>query len=525
MRRHAFFLGFFVIITGVWLVILLRSQTHVHSDEAIIGLMGKHILEGRYFPFYMYGQPYNAGGAWEAYLAAIAFALFGVGVVALKGCIVALSLLTLFLFYRMCIALYDQGTAVLATIVFGLAPSLLKWHFQVRGYSWYFLSIPVMMMLFTSLERSSAPKGSTSFLLGLVSALTIWSLELGLPLVAAFWLLLLLGRRLSWNNTAAGFAGFVVGYAPVVAFNLAHGFSNWRYLSIDRPGGGFLSLLRLSAYGRIFLDEMPKFFGPDTVLWYYPGRPVSGYVFYSVAVLAVGRAFWPFAKSPTRILRALCGDLADVQQKKDFDLLILTAASFVPYLSLPVGVPSYFLGGCFFLSALTGRMLDRLFASSIALARFAGAIVLGAILVSGTLVLIKFGQKNEIETLSPCEDGKGYCMTRISGADMENVEMYLKQHNVTSVWTTISFVYPLLFESRETLAVSNAIFEYPHRVYPASIPWREPEIGDRLAVVVETDSPFRAPLEERFLQVTGVAPLLSEYGKLSVIEKNTSSDR
>ena len=42
----------------------------------------------------------------------------------------------------------------------------------------------------------------------------------------------------------------------------------------------------------------------------------------------------------------------------------------------------------------------------------------------------------------------------------------LKQRNVTSVWTTISFVYPLLFESGETLAVSNEIFETPYRVYP-----------------------------------------------------------
>jgi len=37
--------------------ILFASQTHVHSDEAIIGLMGKQtFLEGRHFPFYMYGQ-------------------------------------------------------------------------------------------------------------------------------------------------------------------------------------------------------------------------------------------------------------------------------------------------------------------------------------------------------------------------------------------------------------------------------------------------------------------------------------
>src|SRR6266480_5872688 len=155
MRRHALlFIGLFLIIATARFAILLASQTHVHSDEAIIGLMGKHILEGRYSPFYMYGQPYNAGAAWEAYLAAIAFAFFGVSVISLKGCIVVLSLLILLLFYRMCLALYDERTALWATVVFALTPSLLKWHFQVRGYSWYFLSIPLLTILFLSFQST-----------------------------------------------------------------------------------------------------------------------------------------------------------------------------------------------------------------------------------------------------------------------------------------------------------------------------------------------------------------------------------
>src|SRR5213596_4322650 len=174
MRQHALFIGVLILIATARFVILLTSQTHVHSDEAIIGLMGKHILEGRYFPFYMYGQPYNAGAAWEAYLAAIAFAFFGVGVIALKSCIVVLSLLCLFLFYRMCQMLYDERTALLATIVFALTLSLLKWHFQVRGYSWYFLSIPVLTMLFVSIESTSVPERMTLLLLGLASGLSIW---------------------------------------------------------------------------------------------------------------------------------------------------------------------------------------------------------------------------------------------------------------------------------------------------------------------------------------------------------------
>src|SRR5207245_6644538 len=102
MRRHVLFVGVVVLIAAARFAILLASQAHVHSDEAIIGLMGKHILDGRYFPFYMYGQPYNAGAAWESYLAAIAVAFFGVSVISLKSCIVALSLVCLFVFDRMC---------------------------------------------------------------------------------------------------------------------------------------------------------------------------------------------------------------------------------------------------------------------------------------------------------------------------------------------------------------------------------------------------------------------------------------
>src|SRR5213594_2808170 len=167
MRRHVLFVGVVVLIAAARFAILLTSQTHVHSDEAIIGLMGKHILEGRYFPFYMYGQPYNAGAAWEAYLAAIAFAFFGVSVISLKSCIVVLSLVCLFLFYRMGCALYDVRTAGLATVAFALSPSLLKWHFQVRGYSWYFLSIPVLTLLFVSIESTSVPERMTLLLFGL----------------------------------------------------------------------------------------------------------------------------------------------------------------------------------------------------------------------------------------------------------------------------------------------------------------------------------------------------------------------
>jgi 4-amino-4-deoxy-L-arabinose transferase-like glycosyltransferase len=325
MRRHRLIIGLLIIIAAAWFTILLTSQTHVDSDEAIIGLMGKHISEGRYFPFYMYDQQYGAGAAWVAYLAAAAFSVFGVSVISLKSCIVLLSLLCLFLFYRMCVALYGECTALLATIVFALSPSLLKWHFQAKAYSWYFLSITLLTILFVSIESASSPKRKTFFFFGLVCGLSIWCLELAMPLAVALWLLLIFRRRVSPNNAAAGLLGIVVGYLPVIAFNLTHDFSNWRYLIIERPRAGFSSLFQLSTYERIFLHEMPKFFGPDTVFWYYPDTPASGYVFYAIAVLAVLVAMWPFVQSPSKVIQALRGNLADCGQKKDFDMLLLTA--------------------------------------------------------------------------------------------------------------------------------------------------------------------------------------------------------
>src|SRR4029450_11204417 len=171
-----------------------------------------------------YGQPYNAGAAWEAYLGAVAFAVFGVSVISLKSCILVLSLLCLFLFYWMCLALYDQRTALLAAIVFALTPSLLKWHFQVRGYSWYFLSIPLLTILFFSLQSTPTRRWPLFLLFGVISGLSICSLELGIAFNVALWVLILMRRSLSFKDALIGLAGFIAGYSPAIVFNLTHHF-------------------------------------------------------------------------------------------------------------------------------------------------------------------------------------------------------------------------------------------------------------------------------------------------------------
>jgi len=73
----------------VLLIVLVRSlvfvfweQSYYDSDQAIVGLMAKHLVEGRAFPVFFYGQSYMLGV--EAYLAAPVFLVAGVSVATLK---------------------------------------------------------------------------------------------------------------------------------------------------------------------------------------------------------------------------------------------------------------------------------------------------------------------------------------------------------------------------------------------------------------------------------------------------------
>jgi hypothetical protein len=110
-------------------------------------------------------------------------------------------------------------------------------------------------------------------------------------------------------------------------------------------------------------------------------------------------------------------------------------------------------------------------------------------------------------------------MTRIPGADLEGVERHLRQNEVRSVWTTMSFVYPLLFESHEQLAVSDQLFGTERPVYPEAVARPLPRRDQRTAFVVETDSPNRQVVEAAFGR-TGrvIQPIISQYGTLTVIE-------
>jgi 4-amino-4-deoxy-L-arabinose transferase-like glycosyltransferase len=500
VRRHAFIIGLVAIVGVIRFAILFLSQRHVVSDEAIVGLMAKHILQGRNFPFYLYGVSYSGSGAWEAYLAVIPFALCGAGVFALKSVTVLLSLVSVALFYAMAKKLYDERVASIAAVIFALWPALLKWHFQAKGYAFYFISIPVLVLLFARLE--SKPTLRNAFLFGLACGVSIWSLEIITPIVAALWVVLLFRGRFR-ELTMSIFAAFI-GYAPVIYWNFTHHFANWRFVLFEKPEtAGLISRFAPSQWWEIFVHEMPKFFGPDTAYWYFPETPWTGCVMYVIAGAAVAAAIVRVARN---------------KNSTDLLMLVLIAASFALYLIAPLRVPGYFLAAAFFMSILVARLI-------VSANRILGAAIFLAVFVCGDETIIRTAGQDQIETLVVVKPPLGLEMARIPGRDIDAVERDLAQNQIRSVWTTISFVYPLIFESNEQLVASESIFGIERSFYPPQIPKLEPSALEPATFVLETNSPYRHEIEETLSKKGGAAPRVAEYGTLTVIQQQLASQQ
>ena len=110
-----------VIRSLVW---IFFEQSHFDSDQAIVGLMAKHLAEGRAFPLFFYGQHYML--AVEPWLAAPIFKVAGASVTTLKlpllGINIAIAVLLLWILTKR-IGL-KASDAFVASIFFIMPPPL-----------------------------------------------------------------------------------------------------------------------------------------------------------------------------------------------------------------------------------------------------------------------------------------------------------------------------------------------------------------------------------------------------------------
>ena len=117
-----------LVVLGRSAVFVLWPAAHFDSDQAVTGLMAKHLAELRAFPVFWYGQTYMLGV--EAWLAAPIMAAAGASVTALKLPLLAMNLAIALLLFRGLTR--DEGLdaarAAFATLFFVLAAPITAAH-------------------------------------------------------------------------------------------------------------------------------------------------------------------------------------------------------------------------------------------------------------------------------------------------------------------------------------------------------------------------------------------------------------
>ncbi len=161
------------------------------ADEGVVGLMGKHIIEGRELPLFFYGQHYL--GALEAYAVALGFALFGVSFLSMRLVLLAFSVALAFAVYRFTYKVYSVAAALCATVLVAVAPLyFLQWNLKARGgFVEHLVLVVLVMLYFWRFFLDHRRNWKVALALGVTTGVALWVNQLVLAYVFLMGALLL----------------------------------------------------------------------------------------------------------------------------------------------------------------------------------------------------------------------------------------------------------------------------------------------------------------------------------------------
>ena len=240
-------------VRGLYLVYPIMD-----SDQAITGLMARHILKGE-FPIFFYGQEYC--GSIEAYLVSSVFLLLGSSRHTLGLSIALISLGLVFLVYCLGRLVSDTKTGLLAALLAAFPSVYLVYHSVLARAA--YIESPILgtllLLLAIRVAYQNDRRRSIFLFLGVVSGLGVWTHFLSVYYLAPAGILLLINEKgfsrdprvLAWLA-----AGVVLGGLPLWVYNTLHPLATWHQLQRNPLYEPFLPSLKA-----FFVWELPELFG------------------------------------------------------------------------------------------------------------------------------------------------------------------------------------------------------------------------------------------------------------------------
>lgn len=243
------------------LIIIYTKYHGINSDNAILGLMAKHILQGE-LPVFFYGQPYM--GSLEAYIIAFFFLIFGISTNTMCLTMIFITTLGIVSAYFLGKEIKDRTLGLYAMLIASLPPIYTFWHGLAAsgGYPETLLFGNILLIL--TLKITKTYKARYYILMGLISGVAFWT-----HMVIAYYLLpiavfLLINEKsrqksgkkiLFFRAPLLVIPTFIIGSLPLWFYNIKNDFDTFKLPVSKNLFGGLADFL--NTYPSLIAHEHP----------------------------------------------------------------------------------------------------------------------------------------------------------------------------------------------------------------------------------------------------------------------------
>ena len=441
-------IGAVMLALGVRLAALASPLGELDADEAVVGLMARHIAFNGELPIFYYGQAYL--GSLEAFSAAPLFLAFDSSGALLKKVPLAYSLGFLVLSALVARRIFGDGPAILTALFLALPPAMWAvWSTKARGgyAEVLFLGEALLLISLWLASDRRAVWGAVAW--GVVAGLALWTHLLAVVyLVPAVVFLALRRRNWSVTDAAAACAGLLLGATPLLIGTVQYGFATLGV--VGGPAGVSVSpageLVRFLRTGVPMLAGVGRPVPPPTLaLDVSPDVPTAGPLLVVVPLVGIllGVLVW-HARSLQRLVRGQPGGDA---------ALLLMVAVMVP-ITLIFTSYGYFMA--------EPRYALPLY-SAVPLVAAVVWKLPGAWRWSTCAAVVALNVWNIFATASLAERPPG--LFDSTPANRQVLVEYLEQHDRHQVYTDYWIAQSVMFESQDAIQAA-VIADGPNRYLP-----------------------------------------------------------
>ncbi len=461
-------------------VILFTGQRYLRSDEAVVGLMAKHVVTRGETPMFLYGQSYGGGHAIVAYLAAPLFIVCGRTAVGLTAISVSISLAGVALVWLILRRYFDEKVALVGSGLYAFSPPMVSQAFLVNGGTETFFLALAALYFFLRAYLEGRAGWRNGLLTGLFSGLAWYAMDYALLYPAVFVLLWILGRRAEWRWLCAFAAGFAVGCLPLIGYDLTHNFEHLRYMTASYPGAqvGFVEHFARAIWG-VFSGNLAAFFSGE-IDNFKPSGP-GAWLHAGALVLSVILIVYAQRRLLTKAGWRTLG-------QKPLPPSLIPAAFILVYLVMYASAkfslaglhapPRYLLPLCPFASMAIAWACVK---GRSGWGRKVGLAVVALLIVRGAAVSLELGMRPWHEEHE----------IRTSGGETAKLATFLQSHDVELAFAPYEIQWRLMFESDEAVLVTSRGVSPLSRYAPYDDEALERiEQGERFAFIFRRDFAF-----------------------------------